>query len=70
MKKSIISCLRSTFVLADEDKKEFRRCIGKAREYRLNGDRKNAMFYQDLAATYRNLALGMNRSAAHLLNLL
>ncbi len=70
MKKSIISCLRSTFVFADEDKKELRRCIGKAREYRLNGDRKNAVFYQDLAATYRGLALSINPSASYLLNLL
>ena len=70
MRKTLISCLRSTIVVANEDKKELRRCIGEARKYRLNGDRKNAIFYQDLAATYRGLALGMNRSAANLLNLL
>ena len=70
MNKSIIAAIRSTFIHAHEDKVDTRRCLEEARKYRLAGDRKTALFYQDLAATYRELALSSNRSAVRMMGYL
>ena len=70
MKKSLIDAIRKTFVHAHEDKIETRRCLEEARKYRLAGDKKMAIFYQDLAATYRELALSSNKSAVRMMGYL
>ena len=70
MNKSIIAAIRVTFIRAYEDKSETRRCLEEARKYRLAGNKKMAIFYQDLAATYRELALSSNKSAVNMIGYL
>lgn len=70
MNKTIVAAIRKTFIYAHEDKAETRRCLEQARKYRLAGDKKTAVFYQDLAATYRELALSSNKSAVRMMEYL
>lgn len=61
--KITINAIRRNFAYAVEDMKLYRKWLEQARDYRLKGDRKQAIAYQDVAAGYRELAITANKNA-------
>lgn len=61
--KITINAIRKNFVYAAEDMKLYRKWLEQARAYRLEGNRRQAIALQDIAAGYRELAITANKNA-------
>lgn len=61
--KVTINAIRRNFVCAVEDMKLYRKWLEQARAYRLEGNRKQAIVLQNIAAGYRELAIIANKNA-------